>query len=118
MNLDIKKINNEGVKETRKKEVEKKLTFSHRILPHRGHKIWKFNLNNKELSECEFTEESKEIHWQDAVLKDYKSKNKKVLKEDNFIYFNALNKLNAIKVLKRDYKIIIKNKKNGKFIKR
>ena len=103
--LDLKTKDKESIKEVRKKEVEKKLIFSHRILPHRGHKIWKFNLKTKELTECEFTEDSKEIKWEDAIKKDYKNKDRKVIKEDSCIYFNALNRANAIKVLKRDYKI-------------
>tara|TARA_R110000850_G_scaffold96776_1_gene202136 strand:- start:135 stop:461 length:327 start_codon:yes stop_codon:yes gene_type:complete len=102
------KKNKEGIKEVRKKEVEKKLMFSHRITPHRGHEIWKFDIKNKKLSKCEFTKKSKEINWSDAVLKNYKSKNKRVIKEDNCIYFNSLNRKNAIKILKRDYHIIIK----------
>lgn len=103
--FEPKKKDKESIKEVRKKEVEKRLIFSHRILPHRGHKIWKFNINSMELAEVEFTEESKEIHWNEAIKKDYKQKNRKVIKEDNHIYFNALNRENAIKVLKRDYKI-------------
>ena len=103
--FEPKKKDKEGIKETRKKEVEKKLIFSHRILPHRGHCIWKFNVTQNELSECEFEEESKDISWDDAVKKYYKRKNRRVIKEDNCIYFNALNRKNAIKVLKRDYKI-------------
>ncbi|MFT6125832.1 MAG: hypothetical protein ACJAVA_000274 [Flavobacteriaceae bacterium] len=103
--FEPKKKDKEGIKETRKKEVEKKLIFSHRILPHRGHKIWKYNIKTQELSECEFTEDSREIKWEDATKKDYKQKNKKVLKEDSCIYFNALNRVNAIKVLKRDFNI-------------
>jgi hypothetical protein len=106
--MDLIKKDKENVNEVRKKEVEKKLTFINRITPHKNHIIYKFNLNQKTLERCVFTEQSKEIHWQKALEKDYKNKNKKVIVEDNYIYFNALNKCNAIKILKRDYNIIYK----------
>ncbi len=95
----------ENINETRKKEVEKKITFVNRILPKRGHKIWKFNISLNTLIECEFLEESKELKWGNAVVKDF-SKTKKVIIEENCIYFNSLNIKNAVKILKRDYGII------------
>jgi hypothetical protein len=101
--IDLKRQDKDNVNETRKKEVEKKLSFVNRILPKRGHKIWKYNTKTNELTECEFTEDSKEIKWEQALSKDYKQKNKKVIIEDNCIYFNSLNKKNAVKILKRDY---------------
>ena len=106
--MDLIKKDKENVNEVRKKEVEKKLTFVNRIKPHKNHIIYKFHLKEKTLERCVFTEQSKEIHWDKAVLKDYKKKNKKVIVEDNYIYFNALNKDNAIKILKKDYNIIYK----------
>tara|TARA_R110002096_G_C14419836_1_gene709028 strand:+ start:135 stop:470 length:336 start_codon:yes stop_codon:yes gene_type:complete len=103
--IDLKTKDKDNVNETRKKEFEKKLSFVNRILPKRGHKTWKYNTKTNELAECEFTEDSKDISWSKALSKDYKRKNKKVIIEDNCIYFNSLNKKNAAKILKRDYSI-------------
>jgi len=103
--IELQKKQKENIKEVRKKEVDKKLILVNRILPKRGHKIWKYNTNTKELVECEFTEDLKDISWNKAINKDYKQKNKKVIIEENCIYFNSLNKKNAIKILKRNYNI-------------
>ena len=107
MKLDFTKVNKDIVSESRKKEIDQKIIFSHRILPHKGHLIWKFNTINRELSECEFIEDKDGIKWKNAVSKDYKKKNRKVLKEVDCIYFSALNRKNAVKVLAREYNITI-----------
>ena len=106
----IEKLNLPDIHETRKKEVEKKLIFINRTFPQKGHKTWKFNVSKKTLIEFEFTEESKEIHWVKAIEKNYNQNKKKIVIENNCIYFNSLNLKNAIKILKRDYGINYKIK--------
>lgn len=75
------------------------------IRPHENHTLFEFNLLSKKLVLATF-DDLPAIKWDDAVNGNI-SKLKKVTKKENCIYISALNKKNAIKILKRDFNIKI-----------
>lgn len=88
------------------KEVEKKLKFKRTIKPSKGHTLFKVNEKTHEIIEVEFEDDIKTITWEKALKKDFSTK-KKVVIEEGFIYISTLNRKNVIKILARDYHIII-----------
>lgn len=100
LDLDIKY--EQVVEVDQKKQLHQKLVG--RILPHRNHIIWKFNEYTKKLSRAEFRDEDETLLWKDYENGNWKRRS--ILIEQNCIYFNALNQKNAIKILRRDYRVV------------
>jgi hypothetical protein len=94
-----------NISETRKKEVEKKLNLVNKGKLKRGHILWKYNTVLKTLNKSKYFEQENKLNWDKAIIKDF-SKTKKVLIEENCIYFGSLNIKNAIKILERKHGII------------
>ena len=90
---------------TKQQQAEIQKVFDSRITPHENHILFEFNLNKRTIYLAVFEPEIKDIHWKDAINGNFKKQNKKVIKKENCIYIPALNKENAIKILKRDFKI-------------
>lgn len=80
-----------------KKEI--KLIGSQRRIP--GLTLWQYNENSKELTKAEYKKVDHKLNFDNTALE----KRYAVSIQENCIYFQALNRKNAIKVLKRDYKI-------------
>lgn len=74
-----------------------------KIKPQKNHTLFEVNLLDKTISLAEF-EEIPPLEWHKAVKGDL-SLNKVVTKKENCVYISSLNKENAIKILKRDFKI-------------
>lgn len=104
MILNNKISDKQKIKETRKKEVDKKLILQGSLKPHRGHTLFKLDLSTYEISKAKF--ETQDVHYTDVVAKKRK-KNKKIIKEEGCIYISALNINNLKKVIKRDYGFIL-----------
>ena len=102
MKLDSKNKQKDEI-QIEKKQFEKKEIFVKRIIPHKNHSVFEYDLDSKELKLAEF-ENIPTIKWEDAVNKNY-GIYRKILKSGNCIYFSALNFKNALKVLKRDFGI-------------
>lgn len=85
-------------------QLERREKFEQRIIPHKGHKIWMYNMDTGKLSLTEF-DNVPTIDWDNAKNKRYPIY-RKVFKKENCIYLSALNRKNAEKVLKRDYNIV------------
>jgi len=97
-----KKDKLEFVKQTK---VEIQTVFDSRIIPKKNHILFEVNLILKTIELANF-DKSEVIKFEDAKFGNI-SINKKVTKKENCIYISALNKKNVIKILKRDYNIII-----------
>ena len=105
MRLDSTKKDKDKVEITKQQQAEIQLVFDSKITPHENHTLFEFDLKNKTIVLANFEPEIKEIHWNDAVNGNYKKKNKKVIKKQNCIYISSLNKVNCVKILKRDFGI-------------
>jgi len=90
---------------TKQQQAEIQKVFDNRILPQRNHTLFEYNLIDKTIEVATF-DSSPEIKWEDAV-KGLISVNRKITRKDNCIYISALNKVNVIKILRRDFDIII-----------
>lgn len=90
---------------TKQQQAEKQKILHSKIIPHENHTLFEVDLSIKEIRLAVF-DELPAIKWEDA-LKRKVSAIKKVTKKDNCIYISALNKKNALKILKRDYGVII-----------
>lgn len=90
---------------TKQQQAEIQKVFDSRITPHENHILFEFNLNKRTIELAVFEPEIKDIHWNDAINGNFKKQNKKVIKKENSVYISALNKENAIKIFKRDFKI-------------
>ena len=101
---ELKTKNQDKIEVTKQQQAETQLVLDSKIVPHENHILFEFDLKNKTIQLAVFEPEIKEIHWKDAVNKNFR-KNKKVIKKANCLYISALNKENCIKILKRNYKI-------------
>jgi hypothetical protein len=90
---------------TKQQQAEIQKVFDSRITPYENHSLFEIDLNTNEIKLAIFDEQPS-IKWEDA-LKGNISVLKKVTKKENCIYISALNKKNAIKILKRDFNITI-----------
>jgi len=95
------------IEEVKRQEAEIQKIFHSRIMPHENHILFEFDLRNKQLRLAVFEPEIKDIHWNEAINKNFKKKNKIVIKKENCIYISALNKENAIRKIKKDFNIIL-----------
>lgn len=90
---------------TKQQEADTQKILDSKIIPHENHTLFEVDLSIKEIRLAAF-DELPSIKWEDA-LKLKVSAIKKVTKKDNCIYISALNKKNALKILKRDYGIVL-----------
>jgi hypothetical protein len=105
---------------TKQQQAEIQKVFDSRIIPKENHTLFEFNMLTKTIQVAEFKKPNTTIHWFEALEQYYKRKlvkvdvfnskpitKSEVIKKDNCIYISALNKVNVIKILKRDFEIII-----------
>ena len=92
----------EFVKQT-KAEIQK--VHIGRINPKKGHSLFEVNLKERTIELADFNK-TEVVKFEDA-MKGSISVNKKIDVKENCRYISALNKKNVIKILKRDYNIIL-----------
>ena len=95
--------NREKTELVKQHKIESKKRLVKTIRPHKGHDLFKVDLDSLEIDKATFDIKPC-INWYDAVNGIY-SKYKKLTVEANCIYISALNIENVKKVLKRDYQI-------------
>jgi tRNA pseudouridine-54 N-methylase len=83
-----------------KKDIQRILVGSTK--PKRNHTVFEINLTEKTIEKVKF-ERNTIIYFSDALQQ--KTENKSISIKENCIYVSALNKKNAFKILKRDFKI-------------
>lgn len=99
--LSEKKIDKiENIKQV---SIEKQTVFLGTAKPKKGHTMFEYNYKLKTIVKAEF-DEVPAVKFTDAKL-GIKSLSKKITKKTDCIYVSALNKKNALKVLKRDLNI-------------
>ena len=99
--LQEKKIDKiENIKQV---SIEKQTVFLGTARPKKGHTMFEYNYKEKTIVEAKF-DEVPAVKFTDAKL-GIKSSSKKITKKDDCIYVSALNKKNALKVLKRELNI-------------
>lgn len=77
-----------------------------KLEPHENHIVFQYDYVSKILSLATIEPESKDIHWNQAVLKNF-SKKRVVIRQKDCIYLSALNFENAKKQLRRDHQVEI-----------
>lgn len=87
------------------KQQETEREFVGRIVPHRNHTLFEYDLKNKELRKAVF-DKPPVIKFTDAQ-KGVVSPKKEVTQKEHHLYLSCLNRKNAIKVLKRTYNITV-----------
>lgn len=116
----LKSQTKDKVEIVKQQQAEIQKVFDSRIIPKENHTLFEFNILTNTIEIAEFKPPNTTIHWIEA-LEQYHNKNlrkidvfnskiitkSEVIKKDNCIYISALNKVNVIKILKRDFKIII-----------
>jgi hypothetical protein len=83
-------------KKEQKKEDQKVTT----IKPHKGHTLYEFNIDTKELVEATF--EKTDVEYV-AVINKHNIARRKVIMQPGCIYVSSLNKKNAMKKLNKSY---------------
>lgn len=96
-------LEKDKVEIVKQQQAEIQKVFDIRVLPKKNHTLFEYNLIDKTIEVALF-DTSPEIKWEDAV-KGLISANRKITRKDNCIYISALNKVNVIKILARDFKI-------------
>jgi len=109
------------IENVKQQQAEIQKILDYRIIPKKNHKLFEVNINTKKINLAEFLPPEKTIHWFEALnifyqknfqkVDIYNSKpitKSEVIKKDNCIYISALNEINVIKILERDFKIFKK----------
>ena len=103
MKLEKQQKDKTEIVKQQKKDIQK--IFQSRIFPRKNHTLFEFDLTDKTISKAAF-DKRPEISYADA-LKGKTSDKKEVTRKEKCIYISALNVKNVIKILKRDYNIIL-----------
>jgi hypothetical protein len=90
----------EIVKQT---SIEKQSVFLGKVRPNKGHTMFEYNHKEKTIVEAVF-DSTPALKFTDA-MKGLTSLDKKITKKPDCIYVSALNKKNALKVLRRELNI-------------
>ena len=102
----MNELNNKAkdpIEEVKQKVQETKTIYLGKFKPQKNHTLFEVNMDLKTIEKAIF-DEVPAIKFEDAV-KGLKSASKKITKKANCIYVSALNKKNAIKILKRNHNI-------------
>jgi len=75
--------------------------------PKKNHTLFEINIVENAIEIAKF-DELPAIKFEDAMSGNLLGQ-KKITKKDNCVYISALNKKNALKILKRDFRIQLKN---------
>lgn len=107
MKMDSHSSEADRIENVRQQKKESMHVLHSTIKPHENHILFEHDTKKNELRLAVFESESKDISWSKAVAKDFTRKSK-VIKKPFCIYISALNRDNAVKILHRDYSIIVK----------
>ena len=94
MKIAHSKNQEDKVVNVRQAEQEKQQLIN-RIKPHKGHKLFEYNIETNEIKESKFEPEEADFLG--------RKKPKKVIAQKNCLYVSALNATNAIKKLRKRY---------------
>lgn len=103
INLEIKR--KEKTELSKQQIVEIQKIFVNSILPKKNHTLFEVNLKSLDIKKAVF-DDLPPISWEKAIKGDLSLK-RKVTKNEHCIYISALNEQNVVKILYRDYKIIL-----------
>lgn len=85
------------VKEISQDEKRYQIDLDERITPHRGHKLFKVDMNSGDIFEAEY---ASDLVW-DKNKQTFVPENAELIKERGYKYVSALNKQNVKKKLKK-----------------
>lgn len=91
---------------TKQQVQEIQTVFEGRMKPQKGHTLFEVNLEKQTILKAEF-DELPAVKYEDA-MKGNISAQKKITKKPHCIYISSLNIKNVIKIMERDYNIIVK----------
>lgn len=104
--LNLNPNNKDVIEIVDQKQQEKELKLVDSQRPQRGHTLFKFDIKTRKVEKAKF--EEVDIDFKNAQKGDMSSK-RTVMVEEGCIYRSALNVKNFIKILKRDFEIILEN---------
>lgn len=102
---ELNKIETDKIENVKQVSIEKQVVFLGTVKPKKGHTMFEVNYKLKTI-EIALFDELPALKYEDA-MQGIKSAHKKITKKPDCIYVSALNKKNAIKILKRDVKLDI-----------
>lgn len=91
---------------TKQQVQEIQTVFEGKMKPQKGHTLFEVNLEKQTILKAEF-DELPAVKFEDAMKGNIVAK-KKITKKPHCIYISALNIKNVIKIMERDYNIIVK----------
>ncbi len=97
------KDTNDKIEIVKQTSIEKQTVFIGTARPRKGHTMFEYNRKEMTIVEAEF-DELPALKFEDAKL-GVKSASKTITKKPDCIYVSALNKKNALKILKRELNI-------------
>ena len=97
---ELQKKENDKIVNVKQVAIEKQTILLGTARPKRGHTMFEYNFKEKTIVQAVF-DELPAVKFTDAA-NGIKSAHKKITKKQDCIYVSALNKKNALKVLKRD----------------
>lgn len=97
---ELQKKEKDQIENVKQVAIEKQTVLLGTARPKKGHTMFEYNYKEKTIVKAEF-DELPAVKFTDAA-NGLKSALKKITKKPDCIYVSALNKKNALKVLKRD----------------
>jgi hypothetical protein len=103
---ELEKKETDKIENVKQVSIENQTVFLGTARPKQGHTMFEFNFKLNTIVEAQF-DELPALKFTDAAS-GQKSSSKKITKKPDCIYVSALNKKNALKILKRDLNIDIR----------
>jgi len=99
-NIDSKVEEKDKIEIVKQQVKEIQTVFLGTVRPKKGHSMFEVNFKLKTIVKAEF-DEVPSLNFKDAMI-GVRSLSKKITKKPDCIYVSALNKKNALKILKRE----------------
>lgn len=104
-NIDSAKESFDKIENVKQVDIQKQNFLIGKFKPKKNHTLFEINPKERTILKAVF-DEAPAIKFEDA-MKGLKSASKKITKKPDCIYVSALNQQNALKILKRDYGILL-----------
>jgi len=101
---ELQKKENDKIENVKQVSIEKQTVLLGTARPKKGHTMFEYNFKEKTIVQAVF-DDLPAVKFTDAA-NGIKSTHKKITKKPDCIYVSALNKKNALRILKRDLLII------------
>ena len=103
---EIKQKHQDKIENVKQVSIEKQRKFIGSAKPIKGHTTFEVNYLEKTIEKAVF-DSLPAINFIDAQSRELTQTSKKITVKPNCVYITALNKKNVIKILKRDFGIVL-----------